>query len=130
MKDMTISWTVLTLIFISVTLSAIAQITLKHGMSSPAVQQGLTGGWMQIALTVGSNLYVWLGLILYALGAVLWLGVLAKIDVSIAYPFVGFGFILTALFGVFLLGEAFSLIRFVGTCLVVLGILLVTYKGC
>jgi multidrug transporter EmrE-like cation transporter len=130
MKEMTIPWTVLTLIFISVSMSAIAQITLKHGMSSPAVQQGLTGGWMQIALTVGTNLYVWLGLTLYGLGAVLWLGVLAKIDVSIAYPFVGFGFILTALFGVFLLGEAFSLIRFVGTCLVVLGILLVTYKGC
>jgi len=61
---------------------------------------------------------------------VFWLGVLAKIDVSIAYPFVGLGFILTALFGVFLLGEAFTVIRFVGTCLVVLGIILVTQQGC
>jgi multidrug transporter EmrE-like cation transporter len=130
MKDMTLSWTVLTLIFISVTISAIAQVTLKQGMSSPAVQQGFSGGWLEIVIAVASNLYVWLGLILYALGAVLWLGVLAKVDVSIAYPFVGFGFILTAIFGVFLLGEAFSFIRFVGTCLVVIGILLVNYKGC
>jgi len=129
MKEMTISWTVLTLIFISVTISAIAQVTLKQGMSSPAVQQGLTGGWLEIVSAVGSNLYVWLGLIFYVLGAVLWLGVLARVDVSIAYPFVGLGFILTALFGVFLLGEAFSVIRFVGTCLVVLGIILVT-QGC
>jgi len=129
MKDMTIPWTVLTLIFISVTISAVAQVTLKHGMSSPAVQQGLSGGWLEIVIVVATNLYVWLGLILYALGAVLWLGVLAKIDVSIAYPFVGLGFILTALLGVFLLGEAFSVIRFVGTCLVVLGIVLVT-QGC
>ncbi|MGC1954326.1 MAG: small multi-drug resistant family protein [Gammaproteobacteria bacterium] len=130
MKDMTLSWTVLTLIFISVSISAIAQITLKHGMSSPAVQQGLGGGWLELALVVASNIYVWLGLILYALGAVLWLGVLARTDVSIAYPFVGFGFILTALFGVFMLGESFSMIRFVGTCLVVLGIILVTQPGC
>lgn len=129
MKEMTISWTVLTLIFISVTISAIAQVTLKQGMSSPAVQQGLTGGWLEIVSAVASNWYVWLGLIFYALGAVLWLGVLAKVDVSIAYPFVGLGFILTALFGVFLLGEAFSVIRLVGTCLVVLGIILVT-QGC
>lgn len=129
MKEMTISWTVLTLIFISVTISAIAQVTLKQGMSSPAVQQGLTGGWLEIVIAVASNLYVWLGLVFYALGAVLWLGVLAKVDVSIAYPFVGLGFILTALFGVFLLGEAFSATRFVGTCLVVLGIVLVT-QGC
>ncbi len=130
MKEMSISWTVLTLIFISVTISAVAQVTLKHGMSSPAVQQGLTGSWPAIAIAVATNIYVWLGLILYALGAVLWLGVLAKIDVSIAYPFVGLGFILTALFGVFLLGESFSVIRFVGTCLVVLGIILVTHQGC
>lgn len=130
MKEMSISWTVLTLIFISVTISAVAQVTLKHGMSSPAVQQGLTGNWLATAFAVATNLYVWLGLMLYALGAVLWLGVLAKIDVSIAYPFVGLGFILTALFGVFLLGESFSVIRFVGTCLVVLGIILVTHQGC
>jgi multidrug transporter EmrE-like cation transporter len=129
MKEMTISWPILTLIFISVTISAIAQVTLKQGMSSPAVQQGLTGGWLEIVITVASSLHVWLGLIFYALGAVLWLGVLARVDVSIAYPFVGLGFILTALFGVFLLGEAFSVIRFVGTCLVVLGIILVT-QGC
>jgi multidrug transporter EmrE-like cation transporter len=126
MKAMTISWTVLTLIFISVSISAIAQVTLKHGMSSPAVQQGLTGSWQQVVIAVASNIYVWLGLVFYALGAVLWLGVLAKVDVSVAYPFVGLGFILTALLGVFLLGEAFSVIRFVGTCLVVLGIVLVT----
>ncbi|NOS88394.1 MAG: small multi-drug resistant family protein [Methylococcaceae bacterium] len=127
---MTISWPVLTLIFISVTISAVAQITLKHGMSTTAVQQSLSGGILAIAWAVAKSLYVWLGLMMYALGAVLWLGVLAKINVSIAYPFVGLGFILTALFGVFLLGEAFSVIRFVGTCLVVLGIILVTHQGC
>ncbi len=80
-------------------------------------------------MVVASNLYMWPGLMLYALGAVLWLGVLARIDVSIAYPFVGLGFILAALCGVFLLGEAFSVIRFVGTCLVVLGLVLVP-RGC
>lgn len=129
MKEMTISWTVLTLIFVSVTISALAQVTLKQGMSSQVVQQSLTGCWLEIVSTVASNSYIWLGLSLYAAGAVLWLCVLARVDVSIAYPFVGLGFILTALMGVFFLGEAFSVIRFVGTCLVVLGIVLVT-QGC
>lgn len=43
-------------------------------MSSPAVQQELIGGWLEIVITVASNLYVWLCLIFYALGTVLWLG--------------------------------------------------------
>lgn len=126
MKVMTISWVILTLILISVSISAIAQITLKHGMSSPSVQQSLNSGWLALGMAVAANFYVWLGLILYALGAVLWLGVLARVEVSLAYPFVGLGFILTSLLGVFVLGESFSVIRFVGTCQVVLGIILVT----
>ncbi len=129
MKNMTLSWSVLALIFISVSLSAIAQITLKHGMSSPAVQKGLAGNWLDAALSASANAYVWLGLGLYLLGAVLWLGVLANVDVSVAYPFVGFGFLLTALLGVFILGESFSLVRLFGTCLVILGIVLVAQQG-
>mgnify|MGYP001636546290 CR=1 FL=1 len=112
MKTMAISWPILTLIVISVGISAIAQVTLKHGMSTPGVQQSLSEGWVKIVLAVLTSFYVWLGLIFYALGAVLWLGVLARIDVSLAYPFVGLGFILTSLLGVFMLGESFSIIRF------------------
>ena len=56
---------------------------------------------------VATSLHVWLGPILFALGAVLWLGVMAKVDVIIAYPFVDLGFILTALFGVFCSAKPF-----------------------
>jgi multidrug transporter EmrE-like cation transporter len=56
----------------------------------------------------------------------LWLGVLARVEVSLAYPFVGLGSILTSLLGIFVLGESFSVIELVGICLVVLGIVLVT----
>lgn len=113
------------LILVSVTMSAVAQIALKQGMSSPEVQASLAAGLGRALPSIASSLFVWLGLGLYGLGAALWLGVLAKIDVSQAYPFVGLGFILTMVFGITLLGEQVNAVRLIGTCLVVIGVLLV-----
>lgn len=114
------------LILISVSLSALAQITLKAGMSGERVQAALSRGGLEMAWAIAGNIYVASGLLLYALGAVLWLLVLARLDVSFAYPFVGMGFLLTMLFGVFLLGESLNANRILGTLLVAVGIIFVS----
>ncbi len=116
---------ILALILVSVTISAVAQVVLKHGMSSGAVQQALAVGGIRAATGVATNLFVWLGLALYGLGAVLWLGVLARVDVGQAYPFVGLGFLLTMSFGIVFLGEGLSITRLAGTVLVAVGVILI-----
>ena len=65
------------------------------------------------------------GLALYLFGAILWLLVLAQIDVTQAYPFVGLGFLITMALGMMLLGESVSSARIAGTVLVATGVLLV-----
>ena len=96
-------WQTFALILVSVSLSALAQIALKHGMSSATAQRALEQGGLAGALAIGTNLHVILGFAMYGLGAVLWLGVLAKVDVGQAYPFVGLGFIMTMCFGIWIL---------------------------
>jgi multidrug transporter EmrE-like cation transporter len=64
-------------------------------------------------------------LALYLFGAMLWLLVLAKIDVTQAYPFVGLGFLITMALGMIWLGESVSSARFAGTVLVATGVILV-----
>lgn len=117
---------VLGLILISVAMSAVAQIALKHGMSSPVVQASLNSGIERVAPLIATNPFIWTGLALYGAGALLWLGVLAQIDVSQAYPFVGLGFLLTMVLGIILLGESVSAMRLIGTLLVVAGVVLVS----
>lgn len=119
------TWLILGLTLISVTISAVAQIVLKYGMSAQATRAALAAGGLEAAFGIAGNPWIWLGFGLYGFGAILWLGVLAKIDVSQAYPFVGLGFLLTMLFGITVLGEAFSLTRFLGTLLVLAGVILV-----
>lgn len=115
------------LILGSVALSAIAQLFLKLGMSSMAVQQALSQGrFLQTAWVVATNFLIVAGLTLYTLGAVLWLLVLARVDLSYAYPFVGIGFILTMILGWLLLNESLGGARLAGTLLVVAGVWLVS----
>jgi multidrug transporter EmrE-like cation transporter len=112
------------LILVSVSISALAQVALKRGMSSPTVQIVLERGEvLQKVLTIGTSPMVVVGIALYGLGAVVWLLVLARVDVSQAYPFVGLGFLITLGFGVLVLGEIVTFARLIGIGLVAAGII-------
>ena len=111
------------LILCSVLLSAFAQITLKIGMSSPVIQYAIaSSSALTVIQSVGTNIYVIGGLGLYFASAAVWLFVLAKVDVSFAYPFVGLGFVITMLLAFFINGEVLSTTKVVGTLCIALGV--------
>jgi len=112
----------LTLILVAVTLSAVAQIAFKFGVSSDPGQwaRALPGPLAKL-VTPG----VLIGLALYGLGTLIWLAALGRVELSQAYPFVGIGFLLTTLAGWWLFGDQISPQRVTGIVLVAVGIVLV-----
>jgi drug/metabolite transporter (DMT)-like permease len=116
----------LALILVSVTISALAQVSLKLGMSSSAVQQAMTSPATKLIYAVACTPAILAGLTLYGLGMVSWLFVLAKIDVSQAYPFMGLGIVVTLAIGYFFLNEPVNAFRAAGMLLVITGIALVS----
>jgi multidrug transporter EmrE-like cation transporter len=113
------------LILSSVALSALAQIALKAGMATSVIQANLASPPGIAALTaIFGSWRILLGLLIYFLSAGVWLFVLARVDVSLAYPFVGLGFILTMLLGWGMRGEILSVHRVAGTALIVAGVVL------
>lgn len=109
----------------SIALSVAAQFLLKAGMSGAGVKAvlGQPLGFKPL-LTILTDKYVLLGFLLYGLGAIVWLGVLSKWDVSKAYPLVGLGFAFTVVIG-FMLGEGITITRVAGVALICAGVLLV-----
>ncbi len=108
-------------VFLSVT----AQFLIKAGMSSVVVKTALAGpAGIQAAATVMLNPKVVGGLLLYTLGAIVWLGVLARWDVSKAYPLEGLGFALAVIVG-FLIGEQVTPMRTFGVLLIFVGVVMV-----
>ena len=116
--------TLMTAVF-SILLSVAAQFSLKAGMSSGVVRDALAQPYsLRMVWAVFSNAYVLGGFVLYGVGAIVWLGVLSKWDVSKAYPLVGLGFVFTVIIG-FLLNEQIGLLRLVGVCFICAGVFLV-----
>lgn len=115
-----------TLILSSILLSSFAQIVLKTGMSSANVQSAMqTGDTVNTIISISTNLFVIGGLTLYFASAAVWLLVLAKVDVSFAYPFVGLGFIITMLLAFFINGEPLSAAKVIGTLCIAGGVAII-----
>jgi multidrug transporter EmrE-like cation transporter len=111
----------------SVGLSALAQMLLKLGVG--AARAGHAGApdsdVPTLLVAYLTNPQVLGGLTLYGIGAVAWLFVLARLPLSVAYPFVGLGFVFTMLIGALALNEGLSATRIAGTLLIALGCVLV-----
>ncbi len=114
----------LALILVAVSMSAGAQILFKLGLNGTGPLGSKPVGApdpLATLLTPG----VFLGLAVYAVGTLVWLSALNRVEVSQAYPFVGLGFVLTAIFGHLLFGDHVSFQRVIGIFLVIAGIVVV-----
>jgi glycosyltransferase involved in cell wall biosynthesis/multidrug transporter EmrE-like cation transporter len=119
----------LALILVSVTLAAVAQLTLKHGINQVTLDGSqpldLTnpGG---TAMRVASSYWVWLGFVIFALSAAVWLIVLSRASLSFAYPFASLTYVIILLFDRFVLDQSIPGIRYAGVALIIAGIILVS----
>ena len=119
------------LILFSVTLAAVAQLTLKHGMNlvndqlAPDVFS-LNGSSLSVVIR---QPYVWSGLFLFGLSALVWLLVLSRASLSFAYPFAALTYVLILLFDQFVLDETVPPLRWAGVAFIGIGIILVSQTG-
>lgn len=114
------------LILISVFLTASAQLLLKLGMRDVGNVRASFDGMLDLFFKVSKNPYIYMGMSAFALSVFLWLIVLSKVDLSVAYPFVGVGCIFTAIMAFLFLGEPLTFMKISGICIVCLGIFLIS----
>ena len=121
----------LLLALVCVLMSSAAQLLMKQGLNAAAsggsaAGPGAAAGGSLLATYAQafSSPWVWAGLGLYGLSAGLWIWVLSRLDVGLAYPLVSLGFVFTLGAGVLWLGEPFSWQRVVACGLIVAGVLL------
>jgi multidrug transporter EmrE-like cation transporter len=112
------------LILLSVASGVAGQTALKLGVSQPGASEA-AGDLVSLVGMIARSPLVLLGLVLYAAGAVAWIAVLARIDLSLAYPFLALNFVLITLSSRFILGETVPFTRWMGILVICAGILLV-----
>jgi drug/metabolite transporter (DMT)-like permease len=115
------------LILLSVLLTAGGQLFFKQGMAHINQSHGKAPLIQQIAYGL-LNGSVMAGFVLFGAGAILWLGVLAKEEVSYAYPISSLGYIVVLLGSYFLFQETISWARIIGILLIILGVAFIEYS--
>ena len=113
------------LLLIAIVFSTFGEVLLKAGVNridritlEPATLVRAFLQWQVLA-----------GFVLLFGGSLFWLAVLSRVHLSIAYPLLAIGYILTTIWALVFLKEPVPLSRWVGIGAICGGIVLVLYKG-
>ncbi|HEY3729890.1 MAG TPA: SMR family transporter [Steroidobacteraceae bacterium] len=115
----------LALILTGVLLNAAAQLLLKAGsrvISGIAVS--FANGWTLLERVAVSPPILG-GLLCYLISVMVWIVALSRVDVSVAYPMLSIGYIVSALAGWLLFAEQLSAARMGGIGIIIVGVWLV-----
>ncbi len=114
------------MILACVLIGTTGQLLLKTGMNHVGEFAFSLQNLAPIAFKVITNPFIVLGTCCYAGSLIVWLLVLSRAEVSYAYPLLSVGYIITAIMGYYLFGDALSLIRIAGIACVIVGVILIT----
>lgn len=123
-----VAWRELALALLCVILASAAQLSLKLGVSVlPLLQaEGLMA--MRQAEAVSTTLWLVVGLACYGLSLLLWIRVLMRLPLSVAYPLLSISYVLVYLVATSwpAWGETGTPARSAGVGLIILGVVLVS----
>ena len=112
------------LIALSISTGVAGQTAIKLGVSQPSTE-GTVSGLFSLVNLILTSPWVLLGLTLYGIGAVAWIAVLARLDLSLAYPLLALNFVLITLSSRLILGETVPTMRWIGMFVICVGIIIV-----
>jgi drug/metabolite transporter (DMT)-like permease len=112
-------------IITGVLLNACAQLLLKAGTNALGGAIHLTAeNWFQTGIKVATQLPILGGLACYAISLVVWIIGLSRTDVTIAYPMLSLGYVVSAAGAYLFLGEAVSPQRLLAIAVIMVGVAL------
>ena len=116
------TWAAFALVMTGVLLNAVAQLALKASVSDTGIINLDMQSLVSSAGSLIANLWLWVGLICYAISVVVWILALSRVDVSIAYPMLSVGYIVNAIAASHLFNEPMGIGKIAGIGIIMLGV--------
>jgi len=110
---------------VSIFLTWLSQILLKLG----AEDLNFSHISFNLFLEILKNKYILLGVLAMWISMFLWLIVLKKIDVSIAYPLVSLNFVFLTIVGYYCFDESLNLYKILGIAFIIIWVFFIYYLG-
>ncbi len=113
------------LLITAICLTVIGELLLKAGVD----QVGEFSPSVDVVLRTFTEWRVVLGFVLIFSGSLFWLGVISRADFSYAYPLLALSYVISLVPARFILHEDVSWNRVAGALIIVLGVIVVTWRG-
>jgi len=117
------------LAIVSVALNALAQIALRKTMLGLGALPAMGADLLRVVLGLAFNPWFLAGMACYVVSIGCWMLVLAKTEVSLAYPLLSIGYVIAAVIGFLFLAENVTPQRIAGIAVICLGIVLISRSG-
>ena len=114
------------LILSSVSLNAFAQLFIRKGMLKIGEISFDFEQIVKMVLAVFTNVYLLSGMFSYGISIILWMMVLSKVNVSLAYPFSSIGYIITTVLAYLFFNEPITFQKVVGIIIICIGVFILT----
>lgn len=116
--------TVAAFIFIitGVLLNSAAQLALKASVHDMGAIVLTMDSLVPVAWRLARQPWLWAGLSCYGISVVVWIMALSRVDVTIAYPMLSIGYVVSAVAAWLLFGEALTASRLLGITIIILGV--------
>ncbi len=108
-------------------LTVTGEVLLKIGINHVTEQVGAFSLDPRVLWATFTDWRVLLGFGLVFGGALFWLGVISRVDLSFAYPLLALNYVIILIPSRILLNESISLIRLVGALIIVFGVIVITW---
>lgn len=115
-------------ILMTVLFTVYSQLIMRWQVAAAGPLPADAYGKVGFILSLLVNPWVLSGIAATFLAGVSWMLVMTKFEISYAYPFVSLNYIFVFVVGIILFNEPVSLLKLVGTALVILGLIVVA-KG-
>jgi multidrug transporter EmrE-like cation transporter len=117
------------LIFIATLLNTGAQLFLKLGATRLEKATFSFNQIIPLICQLSTNAPIILGLASYVISVFVWIWVLSRMDVSLDYPLMSMGYVITAVFAALFFYEPLTWTRCIGIATIMLGVYFMTISS-
>jgi len=115
------------LILLSISIAVGGQLLLKIGINRIGIVNIEGFDFLkQLFLGVIKSPLILTGLFLYVISAAIWLIVISVVDLSFAYPFIGFTYVMVLVLSKFILKEDVNPVRWIGAIVITIGVIVIS----
>jgi len=110
------------LVILKDTIESFGDLFFKMGALSTGINNVNLSNMLEFASRVTSSSWLWVGVIFYLANFFLWIALLSRVDLSIAFPMSSLTYIIVPILAIVFLQEKVHVVRWAGILFIIIGV--------